>query len=163
MQFCFAYHHTIHCQWCSVYIQTDRNSGRSQLCCCSCDHTHQSDPYTHQHLHKTHTLQSKQNASVIAHLAAIKMKSSHIFNTSCTSGPDNNSGSRNTHPKRLIALSYWSTYLYLYACIFITHLDGTISCWPVSPQGYGFEWYWTMPPLLTVLKCGAHAVSLTMD
>ena len=40
-------------QWCWVCIQTDRNSGRSQLCCCSCDHTHHSDPYTHQHLKET--------------------------------------------------------------------------------------------------------------
>ena len=53
MQSCFAYHHTPCYQWCWVCIRTDRNSGRNLLCCCSCDHTHHSDPYTHQHLKET--------------------------------------------------------------------------------------------------------------
>ena len=101
------------CQWCSVYIQTDRNSGRNLLCCCSCDHTHHSDPYTRQCLHKTHTLQSKQNASVIAHLAAIKMKSSHIFNTSCTFSPNNNSSSRNTYPKEITSIVTFYQHIYI--------------------------------------------------
>ena len=120
MQSCFAYHHMMRCQWCSVYIQTDRNSGRNLLCCCSCDHTHHSDPYTRQCLHKTHTLLSKQNASVTAHLAVIKMKSSHIFNTSCTSSPSNNSSSRNTHPKEITSIVTFSN-IFISLCMYIHH------------------------------------------